>query len=73
VALTKILESEFDWRAADVEAKRVQQALFKEYVYEGNGGASGCAKLMRGIYGSSFNETDARNTAKWLEAPCPLP
>ena len=69
-AMTALLEQEYNIQAADKTAKAVQRDLWDTFVYQKNGGASGCVKLLTKLYGPEFNSTDAQRAAKWLGKPC---
>jgi hypothetical protein len=69
-ALAALLAQEYDIQEADRGAKAFQKALFDTWVYQKNGGAGGCVKHMKKLFGNTFNEKDAKKAATWLGKPC---
>ena len=84
-ALTALLASEVDVAAADADAKCAQRAWFTRFFLNNDGGRGGsgggggdghvgdvwrCGDVMRAIFGSGFNATDAATVSAWLGSPC---
>eukprot|EP00912_Choanoflagellata_sp_UC4_P000514 UC4_evm2s321 len=74
--LTKLLESALGNQSIatiDNEAKSFQKSLFVDWVYDKHGGATGCLKFNKNLYGANFNISDSERVEKWLQRPCPFP
>lgn len=67
--LMALLDGEFDWRAADADAKSMQRDLFKEYMPAQFAAGGGCRAVMARTY-DGFGDVDAKVLSAWSGIPC---